>query len=379
MTAQSLVLLVAAVTAWLVAALVGPRVFHQHLDHRGDLTGDNLVRHAEEAYISANVIAGSLALLAAVVTALAVSVYLNRRIGRTITAASDAAALLAAGSYRTRVEAPRLGPEFEQLAKAFNIMAIRLEGTETTRRRLIADVAHEMRTPLATLEGYIEALEDGVARPDSATLAVLRAQTARLTRLASDMSAVSKAEEGRIEPSVRPVAPVEVAQSAVTAAAEAYAAKSVSLTLEAAQVLPPLRADPERLAQVLGNLLENALRHTPPGGAVTVVVRAEGPQQVELVVADDGEGIAVEHLPHIFERFYRADAARDRQHGGSDIGLAIVKAIVEAHGGHVSAISEGRGKARTSPCTSRSRTRPLAEQPSAVRRPGLDRIFTAIP
>lgn len=344
MTAQVLVLLVAAVTAWLVAALVGPRVFHEHLDHRGDLTGDNLVRHAEEAYVSANVIAVSLALLAAVVTALAVSVYLNRRIGRTITATSDAAALLAAGSYRTRVEAPRLGPEFEQLAQAFNAMAGRLEGTETTRRRLIADVAHEMRTPLATLEGYLEAMEDGVVQLDSATLAVLRAQTARLTRLASDMAAVSKAEEGRIELSLRPVALLEVAQSAVTVASGAYASKGVSLTLDSDPPLSPLRADHERLAQVVGNLLENALRHTPPGGAVTVTARAEGPHQVELVVEDDGEGIAAEHLPHIFERLYRADEARDRQHGGSGIGLAIVKAIVEAHGGHVSAVSEGRGQ-----------------------------------
>ena len=343
MTAQALVLLVAAVTAWLVAALIGPRVFHEHLGHQDDLSGDDLARHAEAAYVSANVIAVSVALLAAVVTALAVSVYLNRRIGRTIAAASDAAALLAAGSYRSRLEPPRLGVEFEQLADAFNTMAARLEGTESTRRRLIADVPHEMRTPLATLEGYLEALEDGVAQPDPPTLAVLRAQTARLTRLASDMAAVSQAEEGRIELSLESVAPADVARAAVRAVAEVYAGKGVGLTLDVDDALPRVRADAVRLSQVFGNLLENALRHTPRGGSVTVAARTGADGHVELIVADDGEGIPPEHLPYIFERLYRVDTARDRLHGGSGIGLAIVKAIVEAHGGHVTAVSGGPG------------------------------------
>lgn len=343
MTAQALVLLVAGVTAWLVAALIGPRIFHAHLDHEGELTRDNLARHAEEAYVSANAVTVSIALLAAVVTAFAVSVYLNRRIGRTVAAASDAASLLAAGSYRTRVPTPRLGPEFEELALAFNTMARRLEETETTRRRLIADVAHEMRTPLATMQGYLEALEDGVAQLDGETLAVLRAQTGRLTRLATDMAAVSKAEEGRIALARDRVAAADIARSAVTAAADSYASGGVRLALDVEEGLPPLRVDADRLAQVLGNLLENSLRHTPRGGAVVVTAEAGSGGQVELAVQDDGEGIAAEHLPHVFERLYRADGARDRQHGGSGIGLAIVKAIVEAHGGHVTASSEGEG------------------------------------
>ena len=218
-----------------------------------------------------------------------------------------------------------------------------MRSATATRRRLIADAAHEMRTPVATLEAYLEALEDGVAQPDPATLAVLRAQTARLTRLAGDMAAVSKAEEGRLELSLRPVAPAELARTAVAAASTAYTAKRVSLTLDVEESLPPLRADTERLGQVLGNLLENALRHTPPGGEVTVTVQATSEHQAELAVSDDGEGIPAEHLPHIFERLYRADTARDRQHGGAGTGLAIVKAIVEAHGGRVSATSAGPG------------------------------------
>lgn len=343
MTAQVLVLLVAAVTAWLVAALIGPRIFHAHLNHEGDLTLDNLARHAEEAYVSANAVTVSIALLAAVVTALAVSVYLNRRIGRTVAAASDAASRIAAGSYRTRVRTPRLGPEFEELALAFNTMARRLEETETTRRTLIADVAHEMRTPLATMQGYLEALEDGVAQPDGKTLAVLRAQTSRLTRLATDMAAVSRAEEGRIALSFDWVAPAGIARSAIAAAADAYAAGGVRLTMVVDDALPRVRADADRMAQVLGNLLENSLRHTPRGGAVVVTVQSRSGRLVELAVQDDGEGIAPEHLPHIFERLYRADAARDRGHAGSGIGLAIVKAIVEAHGGQVTASSAGQG------------------------------------
>jgi signal transduction histidine kinase len=259
-------------------------------------------------------------------------------------AASD----VAGGHYDVRVAGPGLGPEFDALASGFNQMAGRLGSVEQTRRRLLADLGHEMRTPVAMLEAYLEALEDGVATLDAGTVELLRAQTKRLARLSDDITSVSRAEEGQVGLHVRPVRPESVTTAAADAAAEAYQAKGVHLVTRFAAGLPELSLDPERMGQVLGNLLDNALRHTPAGGAVTIsAALSPGTSDVELSVADTGEGIPAAHLPHLFERFYRVDTARDRTHGGSGIGLAIAKALVEAHDGQLSATSPGAGQGST--------------------------------
>jgi signal transduction histidine kinase len=171
---------------------------------------------------------------------------------------------------------------------------------------------------------------------------VLVAQTARLRRLADDISLVSSAEEGHLELRPATVAPGDLVVTAVAAARPSYDARGVRLVAQAAGGLPGLEADPQRLAQVLAGLLSNALRHTPPGGQVTVTARAAGPA-VRITVADTGEGIAAEHLPLIFERFYRVDPARDRGHGGSGIGLTIARALVAAHGGTITVTSRCSG------------------------------------
>ena len=237
---------------------------------------------------------------------------------------------------------PAMGPEFDQLATAFNGMAERLEASERLRRRLLADIAHEVRTPVATLDAYLEGLEDGVTTLSPRTVEVLHAQVLRLTRLAEDLAAVTHAESGDLRLRTVSTAPAELVAAAVASARERYAAAGVDLTDEVAPGLPDVVVDRERIGQVLGNLLENALRHTPAGSSVQV---AAGPTErgVVLSVSDRGEGIAAEHLPHVFERFYRADDARDRGHGGSGVGLAITKALVEAHGGTITATSEGAG------------------------------------
>ena len=203
-----------------------------------------------------------------------------------------------------------------------------------------------MRTPVSTLDAYLEGLEDGVTSLDTETAAVLRAQTRRLARLAEDVSAVSRLEEQQTRLRITPVAPEELVGAAVAAFAERYAAKRVELTSVLADALPDVPVDTERIGQALGNLLDNALRHTDPGGTVTITGRRAG-RDVELAITDTGEGIPVEHLPHLFERFYRVDAARDRAHGGSGIGLAIARALVEAHGGRITAVSPGPGKGST--------------------------------
>jgi signal transduction histidine kinase len=204
-----------------------------------------------------------------------------------------------------------------------------------------------MRTPVATLEAYLEALEDGVATLDAETAQLLRAQTRRLARLSEDIGTVSRAEEGQVRLELRTVQPAALVRAAVDSVTEAYEAKDVRLVTHLAAGLTELSLDPERIGQALGNLLDNALRHTPAGGTVSVSAATRRTGGVSLSVADTGEGIPAEHLAHVFERFYRVDTARDRAHGGSGIGLAIAKAFVEAHGGQLTVTSAGTGQGST--------------------------------
>ena len=361
-TAQVMVVLAGGATMLVVAAAVGPAIFRRHLAEAADVDPAT-ARHVEEAYRAANALSLSLALLAALVAALTVSAYLSRRLGRSVGTLAHAAARFAGGDYASRVTSPGLGTDFDMLASAYNAMADRLQAVEVTRLRLLADLGHEMRTPLSTIEGYLDAAEDGVSVADEDTLAVLRAQTGRLRRLAEDISAVSRAEE-RLDLHRTAVAPADLVRTALAAARSRYAAKSVALDERVDAGLPHVFADPLRMAQVLGNLLDNALRHTPAGGRVVVSASAAlaetapaggatGPASrrvrgwVRISVTDNGAGIAAEHLPHVFERFYRAEPARERSLGGSGIGLAIAQAIVTAHGGRVGAQSPGPGRGTT--------------------------------
>ncbi len=342
---QALVLVASAVTSWLVATAVAPRIFHVHLQRAGVPHLPAEAAHVEEAFSSALLISLLIALLAAVVLALAVTWYFGRRLHRAMFAVTESASEVAAGRYSARIPRPGLGVEFDQLATTFNQLAHRLDATETTRRRMLADLGHEMRTPLATLDAHLEALEDGVRTLDDTTLSVLRASTQRLGRLAQDISAVSQAQEGTLQLHCSPVTARQLIATAVQAAQNRYRTEGVAL-IEGTANTTVLSVDPERIEQVLGNLLDNALRHTQTGGTVTVTSKA-GDRSVQLIVKDTGEGIAPEHLTQVFDRFYRADTARNRLHGGSGIGLTISKAIVEAHRGRISAHSAGRGTGTT--------------------------------
>ena len=344
--AQALVLMAGALTSWLVASAVGPAIFRDHLQRARVAHSAAETAHVDEAFAAALIISLLVALLASVVLALAVTWYFTRRVQRSIMAVAATAAEIATGRYSSRVPSPGLGGGVDQLVGTFNQLAHRLDTTEITRRRMLADLAHEMRTPLGTLDAHLEALEDGVRELDEATLLVLRSSTHRLGRLAQDISAVSRAEEGNLE--IRPV-PIDSGDLIKTAGQEArdnYRAKGVDLNADVATDTRVL-ADPERMVQVLGNLLDNALRHTPQGGSVTLASKGVDDKWVEFVVQDSGEGIEPEHLSNVFDRFYRADTARNRENGGSGIGLAIAKALVEAHGGGISAHSPGRGRGAT--------------------------------
>lgn len=338
--AQAPVVIAGSVTLGLVAAAVGPAIFHDHLRQVSGQVNAEATGHIEEAYASASAVSLSVALLAALAAALAVSAYVARRVARPVGQLATAATDVAEGRFDARVSSPGLGREFDTVAEAFNAMAARLADMEATRRRLLANLGHELRTPVATIEAYVDAAEDGVAVADVDTWAVLRSQTARLRRLAEDIAAVSRAEERQLDLRTRRVAASDLVAAAVVDARPRFTEKGVRLDERVGADAGAVDADADRMGQALANLLDNALRHTPAGGQVTVTADRHG-GEVRLTVTDTGEGIAPEHLPHIFERFYRADNARDRGHGGSGIGLAIVRAFVAQHGGRVTAASDG--------------------------------------
>lgn len=346
LTAIIAVILVAATTAGVVASLLGPMIFHHHMLQTDG--SPEVILHAERAFSASSTISLGLALLAALVTSILVSAFLTRRISSALHRVQTAAGEIAAGSYTARVPAVGMGTEFDELAQDFNTMAEDLARIETTRTQMLSDLAHEMRTPVATLHGYLDAIAEGVKPADETTVQILKDQAHRLGRLAADISLVTAAEEGRLSIHLRRLEIGEIVATAVSQAEDRYRSKDVTLTVEApAPALGArIRADPDRLGQVLTNLLDNALRHTPAGGSVRISVTLRA-GAVRLEVTDTGEGVAAEHVPHLFERFYRGDTARDRAHGGSGIGLAIARSITQSHGGTIQAWSAGPGTGST--------------------------------
>jgi signal transduction histidine kinase len=321
-----LVIVVAVATLLLVAYPLAA----DHIRKYGDLAARGVTPPAHMHDLLRSLI---LAGVGAGAAAAGVAFFLARGISRPIRRMVSATRRIAAGDYRERVTVASRD-ELGELAQALNEVAAGLERVEGLRRELVANVAHELRTPLAGLEGYLEGLADGVFAPTPETLARMRAETARMKRLVEDLTELSQLESGRWRLERQPVQLAQVAATVETVLGPQFVQKGVELDVAVAAGLPPVAGDADRLGQVLTNLLANALRFTSAGGRVTVDVRGER-DAVCLAVTDTGGGIAPEDLPHIFERFYRADHSRAQATGGSGIGLAIVKHIVEAHGGTV--------------------------------------------
>jgi signal transduction histidine kinase len=295
-----------------------------------------------QAFRSAMLQALLLSAGAATLAAVAVSLFVSARIVTPMQRLLAASRRIASGHYAERV--PANDPdELGALAAQFNTMAAGLEAAERRRVTLIGDVAHELRTPLAAIEGYTEGLLDGVVAPNPEAWALLHDEAGRLRRLVQELQELSRAEARQILLELRPRSPAELVGQAAQRIAPQYAEKGVTLATDIPADLPAVRADADRIIQVLINLLGNALRYTPAGGSVRVRIERR-PDEVAFHVADTGIGIAPEHLPHLFERFYRVDKARSRALGGSGIGLTIAKALVEAHDGRIWAASAGVGQ-----------------------------------
>ncbi len=286
-----------------------------------------------------------LAVAAAVVSAFGLSAVLSTQVARPLGRMAQAARRIAGGDYDERVDV-RSGDDIGRLAESFNRMAESLQANERRRTELVGDVAHELRTPLATLDGYLEGLEDGVVEPGQRTWTLLRAETSRLTRLVDDLQQLWRAEVGQLtlRPAAIKAAPFleSVAHRFAVRASE----RSINLRVDVPANLPALRADPERLAQVLDNFVSNALRYGPAGQAVTLRARATA-NGLTLEVIDQGSGLTPEQCQQVFERFYRVDPSRSRALGGSGIGLAVARALTLAMGGRVWAESAGPGSGST--------------------------------
>jgi signal transduction histidine kinase len=283
-------------------------------------------------------VAGIVAVLAAVL----VSLFVTGRITGPVRRMSTASRRIAAGHYSERVYSKN-HDELGELAHNFNQMAEALEITERRRLELIGDVAHELRTPIATLEGYLEGLLDGVIEPNERTWAKLHDEAGRLRRLVDDLQELSRAEAGQVPLNIGNINPLTIATERLSLQ---FKEKGLKLHTDFPVDLPEVRADHDRSVQVLTNLLTNALRYTPAPGTVRLSVQREG-DFVEYTVTDSGMGIAPENLSHLFERFYRVDKSRSRAMGGSGIGLTISKALVEQMGGIIRATSPGTGKGAT--------------------------------
>ncbi|MCP2160140.1 sensor histidine kinase [Williamsia serinedens] len=339
--AQSAVVVAGALTAAGIAAAIAPGLFHKHLIEAGVANIPMGVEHADRAFRSALVLSLGVALLVAVLLSIGVAWYFTRRIQQSIASVASTTADMAEGRLDTRVGPSGLGADFDRLGESINVLGERLAATDGVRRRLMSDLAHEMRTPVATITAQVEAIEDGVREPDARTLQAIRAAAGRLHRLAADLGAVSTAdEELALTAELVPVR--QVVDDAVTLALPR--SRDSRVTLDVGDVDDvAVEVDLDRVGQIIGVLLDNSLRHTPAGGTVRIgATAADG--GVDVVVADTGEGIAAGDLQHVFDRFFRGDSARSTATGGSGIGLTIARSLAHAHGGTLSAASDGRGR-----------------------------------
>lgn len=289
--------------------------------------------------------------VAGAATAILLGLLLTRHFTKPIQALKRGASRIASGDLAYRVEVGSTD-EFGELAQSFNSMAASLDNSEQARRRLIADIAHELRTPLTVIDGTLDAMLDGVFELNHSNLISIKDETAALTQLVADLRDLALAESGQLKLEVETTDLAWLVQRRVSQAEVVAREKNISMRTNIPEGLPEVYVDGRRIEQVVANLLNNALNYTPSGGTVVVTVAlANGSEsypgdkeQILVSVADTGEGIPAEHLPHIFERFYRVDDARSRKAGGAGLGLAIAKQMVELHGGRMWVESEvGKG------------------------------------
>ncbi len=337
--ANLVVVAVAVIGALVVGSALSPLLLDRHMGMMGrtmaQMPGMNaMTADLEAAYRTALSQSLGWAAVVATVAAAGVAWVVTLRLLAPLRALQAASTAIAAGRRGARLDEDAPG-ELGDVAAAFNGMAEAIERGESERRRLVADLAHELRTPLSNLRGYVEALEDGVFELDDATRAALGRQVERLERLVADLATLHDVEAGQVSLEIAPTDIAALASAGVAAVQVRFADQGIALTCSAPPGGACANADSVRVGQVLENLLANALRHTPVGGAVAVVVRATG-EGVRVEVRDTGPGVPVREREAVFRRLYRGDPARGATVGvGSGVGLTIAKALVERQGGAI--------------------------------------------
>jgi signal transduction histidine kinase len=272
--------------------------------------------------------------------------FLSRYILAPVKDLTTAARRFGKGDFTQRVVYNGKG-EMADLARSFNSMAENLEKTEQQRRNMVADVAHELRTPVSNLKGYLEAIGDGVIKPDEETIRSLNEEAGSLTRLVGDLQELTLADAGKLKITTQPEDIGHIIKETVIVHQAKASGKEINISANIPDELPLVEIDAQRIRQVLNNLISNALAHTNNGGSISVSGKKQD-KMVSISVNDTGEGIPPEHLTMIFERFYRVDKSRTRATGGSGLGLTIAKRLVAAHGGTISVTSEvGKGSSFT--------------------------------
>jgi histidine kinase len=343
LVSYALVVLVGAAVSYLTVRLLAPHLFDQRMGMMGGngmMGGGQTSSSVHSAFVSAVNTALLVGVLASVAAAAGIAALVTREFLRPVDAVRTATRQIAAGRYESKVPLPST-PELAELASDVNALADALAATEARRTRLLGEVAHEMRTPLTSLDGYVEGMIDGVFPADQDTLRSVSEELRRLHRLADDLASLSRAEEGRLELRRVDADLADLVRRAADRLAPQFEDAEVALVLDAPSPVP-VHVDPDRITQVLTNLLGNALLATPAGGTVSVRTRRSG-RTAETVVADTGVGLAPTDTERVFERFYRA-AGQARRSGGSGIGLTIARGIARAHGGDLTAASEGPGR-----------------------------------
>jgi signal transduction histidine kinase len=295
--------------------------------------GVQVLDQTQQKFLSDMTRALVLAALGAIVLAVVMGLALSWALARPLRHLQQSAAAITQGNLGTQM--PILGTqEFRDVASAFNRMSAALAESEVIRGRMTSDIAHELRSPVSVMRGQLEAMLDGVFPLSTEQLAIVYDQTLHLGRLVEDLRTLTRAESGRLPLELSPVEPGQLVQRVVADFAPLAQDQGITLRADVAPDLSPIPADPDRLRQVLANLVANALIHTPGGGEVTVAV-ANYASAVRFTVSDTGPGLTPEQAAHVFERFYRTDDARQRDQGGSGLGLAIAHELVRLHRGRI--------------------------------------------
>lgn len=338
-----IVMVVGISTLLTVGKIYTPRLFVLHLE-RLQISGFNVYyvkRQLIEGFESAWSRGAFWSVVVGGTTAIGLSYWVSKRIMQPLIQLEEITQRFATGHLEERVPASEI-PELNRLAESFNRMAQDLEGVEQRRRDLVGDMTHELRTPLTIIEGYLEGLADGTIEPSPDIYQRLARETVRLRRLVNDLQELSKAEAGYLSINLQPVQVRSLLVAIVQKFSDQLLDDGPQLRVDCPEFLPMAIADPERVEQVLVNLVGNALRYTPEG-SITLRARVED-DRIWIAVIDTGQGIALADLPHVFERFWRSDRSRDRHSGGTGIGLAISRRLVELQRGTIEVESElGKG------------------------------------